>query len=116
MESSQQGALCISKEAVRFLEAKGVPYFFTNYSDNNIVENKSRNNIEIQYLYDQINFEKYLPVTSEHRWCYENSKFTDLWSSGWEKQVWLHPHSKMHKEFVDQVIYPWIKEKYVGFV
>ena len=99
-----------------FLEARGVPYFFTNYSDNNIVKYKSRNNIEIQYLYDQINFDKYLPVTSEHRWCYENSKFTDLWPSGWEKLVWLHPHSEMHKEFVDQVIYPWIKEKYAGFV
>lgn len=99
-----------------FLELKGIPYFFTNYSDQNIVRDKLKDNVEIKYLYDQINFDKYLPVSSEFRWCYENSKFTHLWPEDWRDHISLHPKTEMHKEFVDQVIVPWLQEKYAGMV
>lgn len=99
-----------------FLESKKIPYFFTNYSDQNIVRDYLKENIEIKYLYDQIDFSKYLPVSSEFRWCYDNSKFTHLWPENWRDQISLHPKPEMHKEFVDQVIMPWLQEKYAGLV
>lgn len=95
-----------------FLEKKNVNYFFTNYVDENIVRNDLRNHIEIKYLYDQINFENYLPVVSEFDWCVENIEDKSTWiKAGWDKKGWIHPTTEMHKEFAEKVIYPWLKGK-----
>lgn len=102
-----------------FLKSKKVKYFFTNYTDNNIVDKTAleyqQNRIEIDYLYDQIDFDDYLPVSSEHRWVCENSKtkekfieqhFVNNWWTSW-----IHPKEEHHKEFVDEVIYPYLIQK-----
>ena len=94
-----------------FLQKHKIKYFFSDFSDNNIVLGGHINHPEINYLYNLIEKEYYLPVTSEHRWCYENSKHHDLWPQGWEKMHWIHPKTEMHKEFVDRVIVPWLREK-----
>lgn len=95
-----------------FLEKKNVKYFFTNYTDQNIVTNYLKDHIEIKYLYDQINFENYLPVVSEYNWCEKNIQNKDAWiKGGWNGTGWIHPTTEMHKEFVRRVIYPWLKHK-----
>ena len=102
-----------------FLQKHNIKYFFTDYSDHNLVLEEDINHSEINYLYNLIERENYLPVSSEHRWCCENSKHLHLWPEGWERTHWIHPKTEMHKEFVDQVIIPWLTERkyiYAGFV
>ena len=65
---------------------------------------------EISYLYKLIDKEYYLPVSSEFTWCLENTKFSHLWDNPTKKK-WVHPKSEMHKEFVEQIVYPWLQKK-----
>jgi hypothetical protein len=94
-----------------FLQKHNIKYFFTDFSDYNLAHKDNIHHDEVNYLYNLIEREHYLPVSSEHRWCYENSKYHHLWPQGWEDMIWIHPNTEMHKEFVDQVIIPWLTEK-----
>lgn len=102
-----------------YLKSKGIKYFFTNFSDNNIIDFTSldteRFKNELYYLYDEIDKSTYLPVSSEHRWVYENSKTKDEFIKNHmynnRMSAWIHPNTDQHKEFTDQVIMPWLKEK-----
>lgn len=95
-----------------FLEKKNIKFFFTNYVDENIVKNNFKDHLEIKYLYEQINFENYLPVSSEYNWCKNNIQNKDAWiNAGWNGKDWVHPTTEMHSEFVDKVICPWLKDK-----
>ena len=98
-----------------FLKQNNIKYFFTDFCDENIVDNKTleRNDVEIMYLYNQIDRNHYLPVSSEETWCKENSKFTHLWPNNWRTTP-QHPMNAMHKEFTDMVIFPWLQSK--GYV
>lgn len=98
-----------------FLQKHNIKYFFTDFVDENIVSNFNKNHREIDYLYNLIDKDFYLPVTSEYTWCVENTKYSHLWNDP-SNTYWEHPKSEMHKEFVDQVILPWLHEKYAGFV
>lgn len=93
-----------------FLQHNKVNYFFTNYVDENIVSNFLINHPEINYLYKLIDQEYYLPVTSEYTWVRENTKFNHLWNDPTFKH-WEHPKNEMHKEFVEQVVFPWLIKK-----
>jgi len=96
-----------------FLQTKNVPYFFTNAMDYNIVSKAllETENQEFQYLYDQLDLDNYLPVNSEYRWVRENSKRLDLWGPNELKGPWTHPKNEHHKEFVDNVICPFLIKK-----
>lgn len=101
-----------------FLKSKNIKYFFTNFTDNNIIPDLlyvEQNKHEYQYLYDQIDFNNYLPVSSEHRWVYENSEtkedFIKKHLYNGATSLWTHPRSYEHKEFVDKIIYPYLKNK-----
>lgn len=114
-----------------FLQSKGVPYFFTNYVDHNIVYPSLLTEVEIKYLLEELDLTYYLPVTSEFQWLVNNdircNEWDDLsWKRVWtcvdefgrlyEWNNWLHPTANQHKEFVDRIIIPWLKEKYAGIV
>lgn len=99
-----------------FLKSKNVPYFFTNYVDNNIVPvEQEQNHIEYDYLLSQIDHANYLPVTSEHAWLLENSVTKeDYQQRHWYDNkwtTWVHPSSSEHAEFVDGVIMPYLEHK-----
>ena len=102
-----------------FLKSKNIKYFFTNFTDNNIVDFSSyeyeMNKNEIDYLYKEIDQSYYLPVSSEHRWVYENSstkeQFIDKHFVNGMTANWIHPNKAQHKEFVDQIVYPYLIEK-----
>jgi|688.fasta_scaffold459678_2 hypothetical protein len=111
-----------------FLRSKGVPYFFTDYSDHNICQPTDKLNPEISYLYEQIDKSYYLPVTSEFQWIVDNNILLDEWlpEDSWKQVLveeangvlykwnrWLHPSSNQHKEFVDRIIMPFINDMYI---
>jgi hypothetical protein len=86
-----------------FLASKKIPYFMSSFTDEVFAEN--RLNSETKYLYDQIDFDKFLPVTSELTWCKQNiDKFTD-------KIRHNHPSTSMHKAFTEQIIIPFLQTK-----
>jgi len=93
-----------------FLQKHKINYFFTDYVDENIVSKFLSNHPEVNYLYKLIDKEYYLPVSSEFTWVRENTKFSHLWNDP-SLSYWEHPKSEMHKEFVEQIIYPWLIEK-----
>jgi hypothetical protein len=91
-----------------FLQSRGVPYFFSDYIDNNLVAVENLQHDEVKYLYEQIDRGQYLPVTSEYNWVRNNSKLLHLWPTEALKGPW-HPKTEHHKEFTDQVIMPWLQ-------
>ena len=93
-----------------FLQSRGVPYFFSDYIDNNLVAVENLQHDEVKYLYEQIDRGQYLPVTSEYNWVRNNSKLLHLWPTEALKGPW-HPKTEHHKEFTDQVIMPWLQLK-----
>jgi len=97
-----------------FLQKHNVNYFFTDFVDENIVSNFLMKHPDVSYLYQLIDRDYYLPVSSEFTWVRENTKFSHLWNDP-SLSYWEHPKSEMHKEFVEQVIYPWlIKKKFIS--
>lgn len=93
-----------------FLQHNKIKYFFTDFTDENIVNNYLIGHPEINYLYKLIDRDYYLPVSSEFSWVRKNTKFSHLWNDPTLK-YWEHPTSEMHQEFAEQVIYPWLLEK-----
>ena len=93
-----------------FLQRHHIKYFFTDFVDENIVPKHLIKHPEINYLYNLIDREYYLPVSSEYAWCRQQSKFDSLWNDPTFK-YWEHPKSTMHKEFVEQIVYPWLEQK-----
>lgn len=99
-----------------FLQNKKIKYFFTDFVDNNIVENPTYfGNEEIGHLWEQIDRNYYLPVSSEHRWIVENSETKEQYIAdhniNGSTVSWIHPSWWHHAEFAKKVIYPWLIEK-----
>lgn len=102
-----------------FLKSKRIKYFFTNYVDHNIIDRTNIeyeiHRLEIDYLYDQIDFTDYLPVSSEHRWVYENATDKEQYRKdhlyNGNVSAWIHPQKHHHKQFTDEVIMPWLLER-----
>lgn len=87
-----------------FLEKHNIKYFMTTYTDE-VFDMSFISNPEVEYLYRQINFDTFLPVSSEYEWCrdFSNIKFPVDGDK--------HPGTEQHKAFTEQVIIPFLKEK-----
>ena len=85
-----------------FLKLHNIRYFMGTYT--NEVFRKT-DYMDVKHLYDQIDFNHFLPVSGEYEWCRD--------SSGLEFPINgdRHPSSEQHKLFTDQVILPFLKEK-----
>ena len=91
---------------------KGIPYFFTDYINNNIVKEEDQNNIEITYLLNELDRNNYLPIESEHNWLITHSETKDEYIALHKNIKWYrHPKTHQHIEFVDKVVYPWLQQK-----
>jgi hypothetical protein len=86
-----------------FLEKHNIKYFMSTYLDE-VLPKELENMPEVSYLYKQINFKSFLPVTSEYAWCRDNygSEF---------KNDDNHPTPYQHEKFTAEVIIPFLKEK-----
>lgn len=91
-----------------YLEKNHINYFFTTYTDY-VLENSFMQDEEIKYLYEMLNFDQFLPVTSIWSWLYKNKIFLEDLPIN-EKQI-EHPSSRQHKEFTNKVIIPWLTVK-----
>lgn len=90
-----------------FLENKSIKYFMVPYMGRWMYDNDRINPIQIDYLWNMVDKDKWLPVAGEYEWVKENSTFS--WRNKHEDDH--HPSQAQHEDFVNQVILPWLKEK-----
>jgi len=93
-----------------FLDKMGVNYFMTTYMD---IFNDLELLIhpEIEYLYQLIDFSKFLPVKGCHEWVKEHySNEGGFNAPDNDGYIGIHPTSFGHEKFVEEVILPYIKE------
>ena len=87
-----------------FLQHHNIKYFMSTYTGN-VVSSDLCNHPDVKYLYDQIDFDWFLPVTGEYEWCRDHSGL-DFPVAGDR-----HPGTPQHKLFVDQVVHPFLKQR-----
>ena len=87
-----------------FLKLHNIRYFMTTFTGQ-VLEKTICNEPNIKYLYEQIDFDQFLPVSGEYEWCRDHS--------GLEFPIKgdRHPSTAQHKLFTEQVILPFLKEK-----
>ena len=85
-----------------FLKLHNIKYFMSTYTSEVLQETT---HIDVKHLYDQIDFNHFLPVTGEYEWCrdYSGLEFPVKGDN--------HPSSEQHQAFTQQVILPFLKEK-----
>jgi hypothetical protein len=85
----------------RFLRERNVQYFMTtNFTST--FDQSLRNHPSCEWIWDQIDFSVFLPVTNEHDWVKEHCPIPGAKN--------FHPRNEQHQAFVDQVIWPWIQQ------
>lgn len=87
-----------------FLKNNNIKYFMSTYTDE-VLTNKFVNHIDVKYLYDMIDMDKFLPVSSEYAWCRDSSSF-DFLNKGDP-----HPSTEQHGEFTEKVILPFLTQR-----
>ena len=90
-----------------FLENKSIKYFMVPYMESWVYENNRINAVQIDYLIEMIDYDKWLPVDGEYEWVKENSK--SPWRNKHKNDH--HPSQSQHEDFVNEVILPWLKDK-----
>ena len=60
---------------------------------------------EVNYLYKQINFDKFLPVKGKYEWCSKHMPKDFPYPND------NHPGTAQHTGFTNQVIIPFLKKK-----
>ena len=101
-----------------FLKLHGIRYFMTAYTaevfynekiaDPDIVYTYEATDLNVKHLYEQIDFDQFLPVRGEHDWCKTESgiPFTDS-NHGHNG----HPNKEQHRAFTDRIIIPFLRDK-----
>ena len=104
----QDGALIYTLEHMLrlqwFLKLNNIKYFMTTYTSE-VLHPRVKTHPEIEYLYNQLDLDKFLPVTGEYEWCMEH--LPDDFIMPGDK----HPSIKQHTAFVESIILPFLKEK-----
>lgn len=91
-----------------FLERHKINYFMTCFMEN-VLPKSLADNKECAHLYEQINFDKFLPVAGEFEWCLDSGIPFPM-----DPKCDQHPGPNQHEAFTDQVVYPWlIKNKLI---
>jgi hypothetical protein len=85
-----------------FLKLHNIKYFMSTYTSEVFSEIGKTHN-ETKFLYDQIDFTKFLPVTGEYEWCRDqtNLPFRAVNDN--------HPSGAQHLEFTKQVVIPFLQ-------
>ena len=91
-----------------FLQSLGIKYFFTCYTDFVMYPHVYKHNQDTAHLYELIDHDKFLPVSSIYTWLVDNQVQLDY-------LVHPHPHNHpsgyQHDQFVQRVIMPWLRER-----
>jgi hypothetical protein len=93
-----------------FLEKHNIKYFMSTYMDifkhDYIMKHE-----EVKYLYEMIDFSKFLPIKGCHEWVKDNYRYSGGFNDPDEKGlVGIHPTSFGHEKFTDEVIIPFLNK------
>jgi hypothetical protein len=94
-----------------YLGSKGIKYFMTTFSKGVLPNEKEKNNVNVRYLYDMVDWSKFLPIPS----CLEWVENCSVAMEPRELQVafeFRHPSDQQHRLFAEDVIAPYVKENY----
>lgn len=87
-----------------YLKQQGVRYFMSTITSNVFVD-ESMEHIECQHLKEMIDWTKFLPCDGEYEWCRDKTIYSFIKNDN-------HPTTKMHEEFVNRMIVPWLESTY----
>jgi hypothetical protein len=90
-----------------FLKNHNIKYFMTTFTSETIPKDFI-NHPEINYLYEQINFDYFLPILGEFEWC--NNIQENILIHTWPPN-WSHPSQAQHKNFVENCVLPFLQNK-----
>lgn len=90
-----------------FLQYHEINYFMTTFTTETLPQDFI-NQPEAKWLYDQIDFDKFLPVLGEYEWC--TGVTADQLKNEWPIK-WRHPTDAEHKNFANNVIVPYLNDK-----
>lgn len=85
----------------RYLKQLQVPYFMTQSFDA-CFDQSLLNDPNVSWLYQQIDFESWLPVVSMQDWCNTHCP------TGHNN---FHPRTEQCQQFVDKVVWPFVQQK-----
>lgn len=83
-----------------FLKQHNIRYFMFPFTE--VVLKDTNNNTSTKWLYDQIDFDHWLPVDSYENW---------FWTKRERIEVGTHPNQKENIEFATTLITPFLKDK-----
>jgi len=87
------------------LTVNNIRYFMTQYSDNVLPRGEDVLDPELNYLYQQIDFDHWLPVNSQYEWCRDHSGLP------FPVPTDHHPGLHQHTAFVQQIVLPYLRER-----
>lgn len=87
-----------------FLKSKDIRYFMTTFAPGVLPNDEQLKMPSVKYLYDMIDFTKFLPVNSCLEWC-DESGIPKLLPDNLHAK---HPSREQQEEFTKQVIMPFI--------
>ena len=93
-----------------FLQSHNVPYFMTEYDydvfDKYPFDRKTiKNNPDLKFLWDQIDWSKWLPIENCFSWAKYDSGFN------FARPDDGHPSTEQHKALVERIIIPFLLDK-----
>jgi hypothetical protein len=87
-----------------FLKLHGIKYFMTTYTSE-VLHNWHIDQVNVTHLYEQIDFNDFLPVVGEWDWCNTKSEIPFTTPNDG------HPNKAQHQAFTEQIIIPFLKDK-----
>lgn len=87
-----------------FLGINKIKYFMTTYTSE-VFNSRLIENVNVKYLYNLIDFTKFLPITGEYEWCKTQSGLAFPIDGD------PHPSTEQHKLFTNQVIIPYLESQ-----
>lgn len=87
-----------------YLQQHNIRYFMSTITAN-VFDYESMQDAECQHLKEMIDWSRFLPCDGEYEWCRDNTIYSF-------KPGDNHPTGKMHEEFVNRMIIPWLNSTY----
>lgn len=98
-----------------FLDKHSIKYFMTTYMDLFSFNSSDHimNKPDIKYLYDLVDFKKFLPVRGCHEWVKEHYQFQGGFNQP-DKfgNLGIHPTEFGHQKFTNEIILPYLKSNF----
>lgn len=86
-----------------FLQQNNIDYFMTTYDDS-VFPDGLIQHPEVSYLFQQIDFQKFLPISGLARWCHDATNISLRKNS-------QHPTGDHHQRFVDDIVVPYLNQR-----